>query len=137
MLNNFKALRRLSKNPLMINNRSIHSIAQSGAEVTQNETPVTVYQSEEFEGFNNLSSSSDGEISTWDNKILHSELKSKFFSLIPFQIESVSHFYSFYPDLEIHKEIFCFEDGSLPRVKVLETSYSQAQWCPPGIHADL
>ena len=123
MLKNIHAVRRLAKNPAMA--RGIHSIQQSGVEKTQNETPVLVYQAQEFEGFHSMSTSAAGEISSWDSKLLNSDLKSKFFGLIPFQIESVS--LTFLPMIiltEIHKEIIRFKDGGLPRVEVLKDSFA-------------
>ena len=76
--------------------RMYHSINVLGAKATTNETPVLVYNSEEFNTFGSISDSAKGSVDEWDKSILSSSAKSKFFSLIPFHIESVStiHFYS-------------------------------------------
>ena len=70
--------------------RMFHSINVSGVKATSNETPVLVYNSEEFSTFGSLSDKANGEVDDWDHSILNSSAKSKFFSLIPFHIESVS-----------------------------------------------
>ena len=98
MLRNFKAVRRLAKNPVMA--RGIHSVSQSGSEITEHEKSVLVYEAPEFEGFNSLSSGADGDANSWDSKVLSSDLKGKYFGLLPFQMESVSNFvahFTFYP----------------------------------------
>ena len=83
-----------------------HSIANSGVEATQGETPVMVYDSAEFDSFSTASTNSHGVVSSWDSQVMNSPYKSKFFSLLPFQIESVSLFSPNLCFLEIHKQIF-------------------------------
>ena len=70
--------------------RMYHSIAKSGVQSTQGEKAVMVYDSPEFESFNAAQSNSNGVLQSWDSQIMSSPHKGKFFSLIPFQIESVS-----------------------------------------------
>ena len=78
-----------------------HSIANSGVEATQGETPVMVYDSPEFDSFSTASTNSNGVVSSWDSQVMSSPYKAKFFSLLPFQIESVS-FFPWPLFLEIH-----------------------------------
>ena len=47
-----------------------------------------VYNSNDFEGFNKASENSNGNLSAWDSSVGANGLKGKFFSLIPFQLES-------------------------------------------------
>lgn len=61
-----------------------HSIARSGVEATEGETPVMVYDSPEFESFSTSSANSNGVVSSWDSQIMSGPNKSKFFSLLPF-----------------------------------------------------
>ena len=72
--------------------RMYHSVGRSGVEATQGETPITVYSSPDSEGVLSRESSNIGE---WDAYMMSSPLKNKYFSLIPFQIESVSRYLFF------------------------------------------
>ena len=75
-----------------IQRRMYHSIAKSGVQATEGQKAVMVYDSPEFESFSGASASSHGIVSSWDSLIMSSPYKKKFFSLLPFQIESVSYF---------------------------------------------
>ena len=68
--------------------RTYHQINRSGVQATQNEKPVLVYNSVEFESFNKSSLNAHGNVSSWDSQVLASPYRSKFFGLLPFQIES-------------------------------------------------
>ena len=70
--------------------RAYHSVNRSGVLATKNETPVPVYSSEEFKIFSQSSERAAGNVSSWDSQVMNSPHKAKFFSLLPFQIESVS-----------------------------------------------
>ena len=63
---------------------SIHSIARNPTQAISGETPVPVYTSPEFDQLNQISRSSEG----FSSAIMTSPHKAKFFSLIPFHIES-------------------------------------------------
>ena len=77
-----------------IQRRMYHSIARSGVQATEGEKAVMVYDSPEFESFSGASASSQGIVSSWDAQVMSSPHKNKFFSLLPFQIESVSYYLS-------------------------------------------
>ena len=64
--------------------RRYHQINVSGANVAENETPVTVYSSPEFESLYQAHASADGNTKVWDANIMNSSHRSKFFSLMPF-----------------------------------------------------
>ena len=101
--------------------RMYHSINVSGAKATTNETPVLVYNSEEFNTFGSISDSAKGSVDEWDKSILSSSAKSKFFSLIPFHIESVSTFYfnsNLYHYSEMVKQKLCSKNGAVPKFKI-------------------
>ena len=102
--------------------RMYHSINVSGVKATSNETPVLVYNSEEFNTFGSISDSAKGSVDEWDKSILSSSAKSKFFSLIPFHIESVSTTFYFNSNLYIHSEMvkqkLCSKNGTLPKFKI-------------------
>ena len=101
--------------------RMYHSINVSGAKATTNETAVLVYNSEEFNTFNSIADSVKGEVDKWDKAILSSSAKSKFFSLVPFHIESVSTIY-FINNLCHHSEMvqqkLRSKNGIIPKFKI-------------------
>ena len=47
-----------------------------------------VYDSKEFDGFSKASETSNGDLSAWDSGVSAQGLKGKFYSLLPFQLES-------------------------------------------------
>ena len=87
MLNNLNRAILKSK---MAQARAYHSVNISGAKATSNQKSVMVYDSPEFESFSQASNSSAGNVASWDSMVMASPHKSKFFSLLPFQMESVS-----------------------------------------------
>ena len=69
-----------------------HSVNVSGAKATENQNSVLVYDSAEFKSFSEASNSARGNTSAWDSQVMASPHRSKFFSLLPFHMESVSIF---------------------------------------------
>ena len=84
--------------------RGYHQINRSGAQATQNESPVLVYDSAEFDSFSTASRNASGNVSSWDSQVLGSAHRGKFFSLIPFQIESRFSNKSFVLRMEVFPE---------------------------------
>ena len=84
--------------------RTFHQINRSGVQATQNETPVMVYNSSDFEDFSKSHELSDGIKSNWDNSVMRSQNRSKFFSLLPFFIESKFASKSFVLRMELFPE---------------------------------
>ena len=84
-------LSRLSRKSLVQGKRFVHTVARSGEQATQGQEPVVVYDSNEFEEFNKLTTNSGGDVHSWDGHLSSSSMKSKFFSLVPFYIEAVSN----------------------------------------------
>ena len=71
--------------------RAYTSISKSGIAAAEAESPVLIYDSPEFNSFSGASAQAGGSLPTWDSQIMASPHKAKFFSLLPFQIESVSY----------------------------------------------
>ena len=72
--------------------RAYTSINRSGVAATEGEQPVLVYNSQEYDSFSGASNQASGNVQSWDSLVMGSPHRSKFFSLLPFQIESVSYF---------------------------------------------
>jgi len=51
---------------------------------------VLVYDSTEFSDLSGASGKASGNVKSWDSLVMAGPHKAKFFSLVPFQIESVS-----------------------------------------------
>merc|ERR1719263_2214831 len=84
--------------------RAYHSVARSGATATEGQTPVVVYDSAEFAGLSGASSSSGGSLASWDGLVMAGPHRAKFFSLLPFQIESRFTAKSFVLRMELFPE---------------------------------
>ena len=82
--------------------RMYHSLAKPGVTATEGEKSVLVYDSPEFQSFSQASSG--GNVASFDSAIIGSPYKSKFFSLIPFQIESKFTAKSFVLRMELFPE---------------------------------
>ena len=96
-----------------------HSIASSGVKATQGERAITVYSSPEYDSFSGASKSASGHVSSWDSQLMASPHKSKFFSLIPFQIESKFTAKNFVLKLELFpgSKFLCFHTLTLNGVQ--------------------
>ena len=76
-------LSKRSRSLLVYQSFGIHSVAVSPIQATRNETSVLVYNSPDYESFAKAS-----ESGRWNDEIVRTQNKSKFFSLIPFFVES-------------------------------------------------
>ena len=68
--------------------RTFYSIARSGRQATQGEEPVLVYNSTEYKDFKGTNGK---DVAGFDSVMMSGPHKAKFFSLLPFQVESVSN----------------------------------------------
>ena len=103
----------------LFQSRMYHSIANSGVKATEGEKAVTVYNSPEFDSFSGASKSANGHVNSWDSQLMASPHKSKFFSLIPFHIESKFSEKSFVLKLELFpkSKFLCFHTLTLNGVQ--------------------
>ena len=104
--------------------RSYHSVSRSGVEATAKELPVMVYDSPEFQSFSSASSNSSGNVSSWDSQVMASPHRSKFFSLLPFQIESKLTAKSYVLRMEV------FPDSKFLRLHTLKLNGVQQVYLP-------
>ena len=88
----------------LFQSRIYHSIAKSGVQATQGEKSVLVYDSAEFESLSGASKTSNGVVAAWDSQLMASPHKGKFFSLLPFQMESKFTDKSFVLRMELFPE---------------------------------
>ena len=102
----------------VIGMRSIHTIARSPAVAVGNETPVTVYDSPEFKQLQEATSRN------FHDDLFRSEHKAKFFSLIPFFVESRITGKHFVLKMEL------FSNAGYLKMHVLRLSGVQEHWVP-------
>lgn len=134
--------------------RQIHSVAKPADTVfTEGMNPIVVYDSQEVGPFMRASLERIRSPRIYTELVLKDDsIRPKFFSMIPFFIESVSTTiglnYSYgliiwqsanplyWLSIEIHIEVICIENGVVSRFIILEVVHPKTRWCQRNIRAN-